>query len=488
MILITKPQSFADKLLLFCASRLYQYPFKPIRDRFLSDYRRASESTRNKWNTETYLALCAFVRHNDAAAIREIYELGYPGYYYADEEWTEPTLAGMAAENKNYEALQALADSGEDVSWYGSMASQYTWKFVIENNDTKMCELIAKARNRVITDIAAAFILENCRELVPDLVENANEEELLVWYRVADALSDQETVTLCEAQGVSGELEENDRLATLAEVLKYADIANTINESVVAPDELYIWYPIFYVEGRAPECYSYDFFYSDELDKSRRALMDVLFKNNIRPPKQIVPHIIQSVHWRLSEDSFLRNSASTVIYLLEHGVYSYDSAMQDAILNRAFTVIRHLIDSGPRNMNTNGLGYVLADHTQFGSWPKILAHPLGRLLRFDLFSSFRKEHDPYFEQVAEILMHAHERGMLDINEKHPRNGETALLHLCKVIPPQGLRMPCMKKLISVMIDIGADPSIPDNTGKTAYDYAREKRASPAILNLLRPLP
>lgn len=484
MIPVLKSMSVIDKLLFFLANRLYQHPCKIVRDRFLKDYRCASENARNKWNTETYFALRAFAKHNDAVAIREIYQIGYPGFYYQDEEWTEPTFAGIAAENRNYEALQALADSGEDVSWYGSITDQYTWKFVIENNDAKMCAILAKAKCRVITDIAAAFILEHCHELVPDLVKNAKKEELCVWHRVADALSDQEIVTLCKNQCGPGELKENDHLETLTETLKYTDVANIINKSGVVPDASCIWNTIFDVDGRAPECYSYDFFYSNELTKSRRTLMDVLFKKNIRPQSQIVTSIIRSDNWRLSGDSVLRNSASAVIYLLEHGVYSYDGAMQDAIRNRALTVIQHLIDSGSGNMNTGGLCYMLADHTQFGFWPKILAHPLGRLLRFDLLSSFRKEHDPCFEKVTEILMHAHKRGMLDINEKHPRSGETALLHLCKDAFPQGLRMPCMKKLISVMIDIGADPSIPDNTGKTAYDYAKEKRASPAILNLL----
>lgn len=192
-------RGFVDKVLWKHVNSLFRKPNTRIRNRFLHDYRNASEAARHNRNADTYYALKAFAKHNDAEAIREIYRVGYPGLRDADDVWTETSLAGVAAESQNYEALQALADCGVDVSWYGGLQDQYNWMFVIANKDVRMCRIVATAKNRIITKEAAAFIVEFCPDLVPELLCRADGYEKNIWRIILGAIGSDKLVV--NAQG-----------------------------------------------------------------------------------------------------------------------------------------------------------------------------------------------------------------------------------------------------------------------------------------------
>lgn len=276
------------------------------------------------------------------------------------------------------------------------------------------------------------------------------------------------------------------QIEALVENLRYFDAAIKIEEAGTDFESTCIWEAIFPEYSCDPECIT-DYFYSDEFSASRMMLMNMLLERTIYPESDVVKSIIRSASClRICTEKAWGNYLSTLAILLKSGAYSYDAALRDAIWYQCLEVVDYLIESGPEDLATTGLGHKLVDTALLGNWPTILGNPIGRLLRHDLYAAFRKEHAPCFEKVNDIFKHAQKRGMLDINEQNAK-GETPLLLLCKEAFPQGLRIPCVKELVSKLIAMGADIRIVDNAGKTAYDYAKEKKAPRAILNLLRPL-
>lgn len=282
-------------------------------------------------------------------------------------------------------------------------------------------------------------------------------------------------------------IEKDDQIETLVANLRYFDAAIKIEEAGTDFESTYIWETIFPEYSCDPECIVYDDFYSDELSASRMVLMNMLLERNVYPECDVIKSIIRSAsHLRACREKTWGNYMSTLTCLAESKAYSYDAVLRYAMWYQCLEVADGLIESGPEGLSATGLGHKLVDTALLGNWPTILGNPIGRLLRHDLYAAFRKEHAPCFEKVNDIFKHAQKRGMLDINEQNSK-GETPLLLLCKEAFPQGLRMPYVKELISKLIAMGADTSVVDNAGKTGYDYAKEKRAPRAILNLLRPL-
>jgi len=197
--------------------------------------------------------------------------------------------------------------------------------------------------------------------------------------------------------------------------------------------------------------------------------------------------IASSNKWWPRNDLSYNNFLQTVTDLLDRGVYSYDQALQDAKWwPPDHALIDHLVLCGPKNMSTGGLSLALVDASLSGCWPKIIASPIGRLIRLDLWRAFRKEHNLYFHDVISILRHAYDRGILDVNEQNVTADETAFHILVKGAFPQALWMPCVQELIATLIEMGADLSIKDDRNKTVYDYAVEKGAPDKILRLLAP--
>ena len=190
--------------------------------------------------------------------------------------------------------------------------------------------------------------------------------------------------------------------------------------------------------------------------------------------------------FKLAEENMERRADYGFRQVRDNQLQQLGSSISAVEIFGVMRSLDYLIESGPEDLATTGLGHKLVDTALLGNWPTILGNPIGRLLRHDLYAAFRKEHAPCFEKVNDIFKHAQKRGMLDINEQNAK-GETPLLLLCKEAFLQGLRIPCVKELVSKLIAMGADIRIVDNAGKTAYDYAKEKKAPRAILNLLRPL-
>lgn len=479
-------EAFADRVLWKYVNSLYRKPNSRVRNRFLRDYRNASEESRNNRNIQTYYALTSFAKHNDADAIREIFRIGYPGRQDPNEVWTEVSLSGIAVENKSYEALQALADCGVDVCWYGGVSQRLNWAFVIAEKDVRMCRIIATAKNRYITDEAASFILEYCHDLVPELVKRANQTDLVIWRRVLDAIGDTQVIASlyneCELKTISP----NDRVATLISILRYEDAAAQVQQDSSAFDAASLWNCVF--SDSISDRYTYDFFYSDEVHRARSKLINTLFDNNLRPNEEIVKNLIWSTKewWPQNETSY-KNYLTTVTDLLARSVHSYDQALQEAMWwTRDTKLINHLILNGPSTLCTDGLGHMLVDHSLRGYWPEVISCPLGRVIRFNLWRNFCKEHDSCIHDVINILRCAHDRGVLNINEQQAENGETALHTLCKEAFPQALWMPCVQELITTLVEVGADLSIKDNCNKTVYDYAVVQRAPKMVLRMLCP--
>lgn len=474
----------AERLLQRGANKLSQKYNVRIRNRFLRDYQKASDATRHKYNAEIYNVLLALAKYNDADAIREIYCIGYPGCWDADDLWVDPSLAGVAAENSNYEALQALADNGIDVSWYGGFLNQFNWMYVIERNDIRMCRIIATAKERIITEEAAAFILEHCYDLVPELVKQATSREWQMWNRVINAIGQKEAIALLKDSNKWEDVSLRVCVETLVSVLHYENALMLVQQQPHLVDATSLWPCIF--PGSTPDCYTHNFFYSDEMNEARSKLIDFLFSINLLPDHAVVHGIIESAKkWRYRNERSYNNYLRTVVSLLDRGVSSYAQAIQDAIwFPPQLSLTHHLVSKAPSGTSASGLGYVLVDSSLSGYWPKVIAHPLGRFVRFDLWRRFCNEHDAYVNDVIDILKQAHSCGVLDINEQNTNRGETALHVLCKGAFPQALKMPCVQELLVALIAVGADVSIRDKHNKTAYDYAAEKHAPKAFLRLL----
>lgn len=474
----------AERLLQRGANKLSRKYNVRIRNRFLRNYRDASDTTRSKFNAATYNVLLALAKHNDADAIREIYRIGYPGCWHADDLWVDPSLAGVAAENCNYEALQALADNGIDVSWYGGFLDQYNWMFVIERKDIRMCRIIATAKKRTITVEAAAFILEHCYDLMPELVKQAASHEQYVWNRVINAVGTKEAIALLKDTNKLADVSFQNRVETLVSILHYENALMLVQQQPHLVDATSLWPCIF--PDSTPDCYTHNFFYSDEMNEERSKLIDFLFRINLLPDHAVVHSIVESAKkWQYRNERFYNNYLQMITNLLNRGVSSYNQTLQDATwFPPNLSLINHLISNGPSDMRTAGLGRALVDSSLSGYWPKVIAHPLGRIVRFDLWRGFCNEHNSYINDVINILKHAHARGVLDVNNQNKEADETALHILCKEAFPQALKMPCVQELLVTLIAVGADVSIRDKHNKTAYDYAAEKHAPKVLLRLL----
>lgn len=472
-----------DKVLWLKVDRLFKKPNTRVRNRFLRDYRNASAESRNMRNAETYYALKAFAKHNDAEAIREIYRVGYPGLRDVDDVWTETSLAGVAAENQNYEALQVLAESGVDVSWYGGFQDQYNWMFVIANKDIRMCRIIATAKNRMITEEAAAFIAEFCPDLVPELVYRAEGYEQNVWRIILSAIGSNKLVMdEHDSKMVSFQA----RVETLVWVLRYDDALVLIKENPLAINAVDLWRYIF--PEAMSDSYSHDYFYSDAVNEARYRLISALLDNKLYPDGKVIENLIYSARtWWPRNKRSQENYLSTLTDMLNRCQPVYEQALLDAMWwTHDINLTKHLLLNGPSNMRTDGLVHMMADFSLVGDWPKVIACPLGRAFRYDLWKRFLKEHDSYINDVIDVMKCTHGFGNLAINEQNKEHGMTALHALCKEALPQALHMPCVKKLMVAMIELGADVNIADAYGKRAYDYANAKKAPKSVLKLLRP--
>lgn len=474
----------AENSLRKCVSSLAKKPNVFIRNRFLRYYRKASEESRNEHNAETYTALKAFAKHNDAEAIREIYRVGYPGLRDADEVWTEVSLSGIAVENKNYEALQALADCGVDVSWYGGVSERFNWAFVIAEKDVRMCRIIATAKNRLITDEAASFILEYCHDMVPELVKRTKKTDQVIWHRVLAATDEAEALATLQLDSVEKKITLNDQIATLIDVLRYEEAAELVVQNAKDIDSKRLWCCIF--SECMSDSYTHDYFYSDEVNQARNNLITTLFSHNLLPNDEIVKNLFRSVSWWWPQNECsYRNYLRTVTDLLDRGVHSYDKALQEAMWwTRDIKLVNHIIVNSPSSLRADGLVHMLVNFSLNGYWPKIISRPLGRIVRFDLWRRFCQEHNSYVSDVINVLKYAHKRGFLRIDERDVKTAETALHTLCKEAFPQALWMPCVQELITTLVEMGADLSIKDNCNKTAYDYAVAQRAPKKVLRML----
>lgn len=462
-------------------NRLSRKPNALIRNRFLREYRNASDESRNKRNAETYYVLKAFAEHNDAEAIKEIYRIGYPGLRDADDIWTEASLPGIAAENQNYEALQALADSGVDVSWYGGYLDKFNWMFVIANKDIRMCRIIATAKNRMITEEAAAFIAEFCPELVPELVHRADGYEKDVWCSILGLIDKRLVINESESKVFSLQ----DRVETLALILRYDEVLDNAKENLQAINAMEVWRCIF--PEVMSDSYSHDYFYSDAVNEPRNRLIKFLLDNNLFPDSKVVENMIYSSRrWWPRENSSQKNYLSTLTDLLNWCSPIYARALLDALWwTHDITLTKHLLLNGPSNMRSNGLLHLMVDFSLYGDWPKVITTPLGRAIRHDLWQRFSEEHDSYINEVIDVMKYLHRVGNLSINEQNEEHKMTALHLLFREALPQSLHMLCIKKLLVTMIELGADVNIIDNYGKTAYDYATAKKAPKSVLKLLQ---
>lgn len=467
-------------------NRLYRKPNALIRNRFLREYRNASEESRNKRNAETYYVLKAFAKHNDAEAIRGIYSVGYPGRRDADEVWTETSLAGIAVENRSYEALQVMADCGVEVGWYGGVAERLNWAFVIANKDVRMCQILATAKNRLITDEAASFILEHCHDMVEELVKRTNKSDQIIWHRVLVATGETEILKTLHLVSAEKEISLDDRIGTLIDVLRFEEAEELIVQNAKTINAEKLWCHIF------PECmsdsYTHDYFYSDEVNLARNKLITTLLNNNLLPNEEIVKNLFRSVYWwwPQNENSY-KNYLRAVTDLLALGIHPYDKAIQEAMWwTHDIELVKRIVINSPVSLRTDGLAHMLVDASLTGYWPEVISRPLGRIIRFDLWRGFCKEHNSYISNVIDVLRCAHERDVLRINELDVKNGETALHTLCREAFPQALWMPCIQELITTLVEVGADLSIKDNCNKTAYDYATGQRAPKSILRMLYP--
>lgn len=472
---------FACQLLRKGVKRLLATPNAWIRNRFLHDYQNASAEKRNRWNAETYYVLKSLASHNDAAAIRKIYDVGYPGLQDADGIWTEASLSGVAAENQNYDALQALADCGVDVSWYGGFLDKYNWMFVIENKDIRMCRIIATAKNKMITEEAAAFIVEFCPDLVPELVRSASNYEKNVWCRVLDVLDNDKAATEEYPHKIYSP---QDRIETLVSVLHYDDAIALLKKHSYTIDAPRLWECIF--PEVMSDCYSHDYFYSDTLNRARYRLINALLDNNLHPNGKVVENLIYSARrWCPRNGIPHKNFMSTLTDMLNQVFPFYDQALLDVIWwTNNIKLVNHLVLSGPPNMDTDNLLRLMIESSLIGDWPTVIARPIGRIIRYDLWQRFRTEHESYIIDVIDVMKCLHGLGNLAINKQSAKTGMTVLHVLCEGALPQALWMSCVQDLIVALINLGADVTIKDYSQKTAYDYALEKRAPKAVLHLL----